>query len=64
MEEVVVLLGGWREVLELKLGVEVWARIGARQTQPELRDTHFHSTVFGSLSSFFLEHIYTPNPPP
>jgi len=43
--------------------LKVWARIGARQTQPGLRDTHFHSTVFGSLSSFFW-NTYTPQTRP
>jgi hypothetical protein len=49
-EEEEVLLGGWREVLELELGVESlgpdWS---SPDTHPELRGTHFHSTVFGSL---------------
>lgn len=63
-EEVVVLLGGWREVLELELGVE---SLGPDWSSPDTAGVEGHSFSFHSFwvsKQFFLEHIYTPNPPP
>jgi len=64
MEEVVVLLGGWREVLELELGVE---SLGPDWSSPDTAGVEGHSFSFHSFwvsKQFFSGTHIHPKPAP